>query len=738
MPSPSKDFHRAYKVIEDKCELSLTALNKRYIISRKDNPLLTPEEFFAVPDNLKRTYKNITIFICNQGVLPLIDICRALTQFGLKIPVIRSHLNIYLEKHPEAVKFDSFEALWQLLQLQPSGISNPISVDGRYFHNLKYLADAYKVNIRVKNKTLTQIVADRKSNCGLNRNDTLELTKSEFAEVISRVDTRISFQNFKKVLAAYMSKNDLQIVGSDNPKKIDFLNQMTADEAYKLYKNNTTSFYFRCCVCAAKNPNVKPFIKSLDRWYQQGCPACGWKRAADKCRLPSGEVRRRVSVHQAGIDWFGEDDTYVNNMSPLTVICKDGGHKITRAAQDFFENGSFMVCPDCVCGRIGETIAVSVVNFLLDTGRPTREARELTPSHLLSWKGKRPLRHDGYFELHPGFSLKIAVEHMGAQHTDPDNKFHSMNKIEKEKNYSEMKKRDAWKQAACKGADGDVVFWVAIPDLYVNCKTLVEAAKLVATELIAQTNSTVLGISGFEDRTSKLDDSKFVRQLLIASGRFSPEVNLKKQLDDEKSPVYILDFDPIQSAFTLACHSHPEIKPWKARAGNAISSSVTERKGTRCRRCAVESRSAERRLTEVELDRQVEQFGFQKMFDYSLYKSNAQVYRWKCLKNPVHHHTDDTLAHLGRRCSDCRREVLMQKLQEREHAALKAIVTNNGDVLLSPPTQYRNNTTELQVLCARVGGCGKEYSIMPCKIKIGQMCSCDKHARGAKKRASIP
>lgn len=529
------------------------------------------------------------------------------------------------------------------------GPVNPVSVDGAYFHNLKYIKEAYGSDIRIKSRTLTQRVADLKIRCGLQRSDTLVLNRYEFASLISRAITRLSFEAFKKALTAYIAKHDLQPVRGgerDDPASLD---PITIERAYDLYDNNRAPIFFRCRVCTTNCEDAILFHKSLDHWARQGCPVCGDKRAVNKRRLPIAEVTARIAKHPGGIDLIVEESTYCTNFSPVTVVCRNGGHKITRQAQEFFEYGSFISCPYCACGRVGESLAIGVVNFLLDTGNPASKARELTPQHLSGWEGKGNLRHDGYFEI-PHLALKIAVEHMGNQHINPDNPFHTMSRIGNIESFGQMKIRDEWKDAACKE---NCVSFVNIPDLVVNCSSLIDAAKLVTKELVAMTSSRVLYLPGFDDRSRQLDNENFVLGLISESGRMPPTARLQKQLDEESSPVCIAAFNPITNFFTLTCSKHPDQAPWPAKASNAIGSAITGRKGTRCPKCGPEKRGAARKLTEIALDAQASEYGFKKKFVYAIYKSNAQILPWECLKNPEHV-IFDCLGHLRRRCKLCR------------------------------------------------------------------------------------
>jgi len=611
------------------------------------------------------------------------------------------------------------------------GKRNPLSVDGRLFHNLKYFKSEYQNTIKIKSRTLAQRVANLKASRNLWQTDTLELNAAEFAALISRADTRLPFVDFKKTLSNYISVHDLQLVRGGDLNDPSSLEPITIEDAYASYENNRSPFYFCCRSCIKNGETAKPFLKPLDHLDRQGCPVCGDKGAVDKRRLHPDEVRKRIAEHPAGIDLRDSNSTYSSTMSPLTVVCRQCGHKFTREAQDFFEYGSFVACSACVPGPIGESLAVGVVNFLLDTGHDGACTRELTPAHLQDWPGKRSLRHDAYFEL-PDLSLKIAIEHMGDQHTNPDNKFHLISRVGKQESFQQMLARDKWKQAACERAS---ICWVDIPDLFVNCPTLLDAAKLVASHLIAKTDSKVEQIPGFHDRVEQLENESLVRKLITASGRLPQEESLQKQLDEEKSSVYISAYNPMTRIFTLACSKHKDYGTWTASAGNAIGSNVGDRKGTRCPKCGANKRGAEKRLSEQALDAEAKKYGFKKTFDFAVYESNAQLLPWVCLNNPEHT-IKDSLAHLSRGCRFCRRETATLQHQQREHAKLNAKVKSNGDILLTPPSEYHNNSTKVRVICARSGGCGKEYQITPQKIMDGQLCKCDKDARSAKKRAA--
>jgi hypothetical protein len=531
------------------------------------------------------------------------------------------------------------------------GRVNPISVEGKYFHNLKFFREVYGCAIGIKSRTLTQRVANLKARWALQQSETLVLNREDFIALISLANVRLPFAVFEVALTRYISRHDLQLVrggGRDDPASID---PITNKEAYEIYANNRTPIYFRCNVCISNGGKSDPFHKSLDHWDRQGCPDCGDQRSVDRRRLQPDEVRTRIASHAAGIDWVGEGSTYRDNKSPLSVICRSGGHEITRPAEDFFEYGSFMSCPDCTGGRLGESIALGVVNFLLNTGHPAGQARELTPPHLSGWNGRGYLRHDGYFEVQK-LGLKIAVEHMGDQHTNPDNPHHSMSKAGKVESFRQTKERDDWKRTACNAAQ---VSFVDVPDLVVNCTSLVNAANLVANALISKTNAKVLKVPGFEDRVCQLDNEKFVRGLIITSGRLPPENRLQKQLDEEKSPVSIVAFNPMTNFFTLTCRKHADQGQWQAKASNAIGSDYTDRKGTRCPKCGPETRGVKRRLTEIEIDAHAEKLGFKRKFSFESYKPNGATLTWECLKNPDHV-IDDSLGHLQRGCKFCRND----------------------------------------------------------------------------------
>jgi len=727
MPTPSQQFRREYEQLGNATELSVITLYKRFLRAKKHNEQLTYAQFFRGPQNLQAERKRVSLFIKDKGEMSFIDVCRELTAFSeLSVPGVRLRLNAYLDQDPDVRTFDSIKALWRVLDSREDfGQANPIQVDGRHFHNLKYLLDEYAGHIEIEGRTLAQRVADLKSLRGLKREEVLYLTKPEFAELIARNDPRLSYSDFKALLSEYIKKHDLVLVRSDVDQEA-----ITAKQAYAMYENNRTPFYFRCRRCISTGLPAKPFSKSLDHWNRQGCPVCSRERCAEDRKLSANEVRRRIAAHPAGIDWL-DDDTYRGKASPLTVTCRKCGQGITRVAQEFFEYGSFLECPHCGVGRIGESLTVGVVNFLLNTGRPAGDMRELTPPHLRAWPSKSPLRHDGYFELLDP-AIKLAVEHMGAQHVDPNHNYHIMSQKGKEESFRELQERDEWKRNACHKADGGGVALVEVPDLVASCKTMLEAAQLVVQKLIETVGSLLFSIPGFRQRIEQLNQT-LVYRLLSTSERLPLEDRLQAQLDEEKSTVEIQSYDPISRFFTLSCKTHPG-HSWPCYANNAIRSKISGRGGTRCKHCAIESHAAKCRLTIEEVDAKAAEAGFRRAFDHEIYKSNAGRLTWECLKDP-NHVVHDSLTHLLERgCSHCRTETRRRRRQRDEHAKLDAIVATRGDLLISSKEDYRNNRSKMLIRCLRPGGCGQTYTMAAGKIKAGQMCACDKNSRIAQSR----
>ena len=612
----------------------------------------------------------------------------------------------------------------------PGERSNPISVNGIYFHNLKYLKAAFSSKIEISGRMLAQRVADLKKSNSLNRDDTLKLLSVEFSSLISRA-IAFPFADFETAVTQYVTEHDLQLVRGGQLDIALALEPITAATAFVSYQNNRSPIYFRCLVCLSKGNETSLFSKPLGKWPTQGCPVCGDMRSIAKRRLQPDEVRARIAEHPAEIEWKSDRSTYVNNMSQLICACKRLGHEFKRPAQELFSYGSLVVCPICVPPRnLGESIAVGVSNFLLATGKHAAFARELTPSHLQAWTGKGQLRHDGYFEL-PELGCKIAIEHMGNQHFNANNPLHGMARGAKNVSFLKMQERDIWKKEACSKAD---ICWVDIPDLYLDFKSLVDAAKSVATHLLEKTNFVVEKIPGFDARVRQLEDRRFVLSLVTECGMFPAMVKLQNQLDEEKSSVFIVDFEPMSNVFTLGCAKHAEWPTWTARAGNAIGSTATGRMGTRCRQCGAEKRGAKKRLTEQEIDSAVNKLGFKKRFSYEEYASNSTYLAWECLSDPEHI-VHSSYGHLSRGCKYCREKVELSLRQAIEHAKLNEKVTRNGDSLLTTAGEYVNNSTKVRVLCSRLNGCGQPFLMTPQKIMAGQLCDCDKYARGALKRA---
>lgn len=727
MSSPSKMFELCFASHRDHTELSVQALNRRYLLKRQLDPALTPELFFSDRSNLERERASISFDIGGHGRMRLIDVCRALARPGLSAAGARYRLNAFLARHPNERSFSSIDALGLCLEREAeanAGTLNPVLAGASWFRNLSALRDAHREVVQVSRRTLAERVAALKEARGLRTQDTLQLEPAELSKLLAREEVKHSFVAFAAALGTYLQEHRLQLVRSCAETSHA---EITFEEAYARYENNRTLFRFRCQVCAIEAAAASTFEKPLSHWHRQGCPRCGSKRARAERKLPASEVRRRIHEHPAGIDWVDHDDAYQTNASPLTVRCRDVGHEVTRRAEDFFSKGAFKQCPECSGGRLGETIAVVVVNFLLATGKPAREAREATPPHLRAIKAVgAPLRHDGYFELKAP-AIKLAVEHMGDQHFYPGHVFHVKSPLGRDESFRRMLDRDEQKRVACRTTG---VLYVALPDLASACSTVGEAARFVADQLRAQTCDVVRGIPGFESRVAQLDDAAFVRALIRGGALLPPEQRLQRQLDAEMSTVEILDYDPIAKRFQLRCCVHPREEPWFALATNAIGSKAGERSGTRCRRCKADKLARERKLSQSDLDDRARAFGFMRDFCYSKYERNSQRLPWRCISDPSHE-TVDTLSHLSRGCSTCRAVAQLRAEQARGHADIAAIAAARGDVVLSEPDDYLYSSTKLRLRCAREGGCGDEYWMSPSKIRAGQMCACDAPSRAA-------
>lgn len=736
MPSPSQAFIRAFKSIGNKGgnHVSLVTANKRYLAAKLNRPELTIKDFLCDSDNLLLTREFVSFDFQDVGKLSVAEASRAI---ALKWPDflteagVRYRIDAYLKRNLGVSKFESLEDLYhELNNLQIFRQANPVCVDGRYFHNLAELRDSFQNELEIAERSLLARVAEVKNKQGLKNQDTLELSQSEFKSLISRYEPKMSLDDFKRRVFEYQKTFNVQLVEKISKSDARWSPQCPED-AYRNYQNNQSKFLFLCAPCCSEDGSWQPFSKSVSKFHQ-GCPACSDRERAQNRMLSIEEVKRRILLNPAGIEWEEEEGTYLGNSLPMTVRCQENGHEITRVAQEFFEYGSFTHCPECapgLSGKIGETLSVAVVHYLLGCEQTIDSVRELTPEHLKSWLGRMPLRHDGFFEVREN-GLKIAVEHMGSQHTDKDHPFHAFSARGADSSYFEMIRRDEWKRGACEAAK---IYWVEIPELCSGCFSLVEAAEKVATILKESCGEVVTKIDGFSRRERQLSDKAFVRNLLCQGRLLSTESRLTEQLEKENSPVRVVDYDPLTRVFKLKCKNHPKAGSWDVTAINAISSSFSGKKGTRCPSCAVETRASKSRLSEKKLRQRAKKFGLKPLFEYQEYSNNEQQLFWGCRSNSKHDFYN-SVGHLDRGCRHCRKEADLERRRQIYFPRLKQMVEARGDEMLSVSTDYDNQDSVLRLRCTRAGGCKKPFLMTAGKIKVGQMCSCDKHQRAASSR----
>jgi len=610
----------------------------------------------------------------------------------------------------------------EILNAQPHGRPNVVEVDGHRFHNLAALMREYKSVLSISDRQLFKRVQDMRTRHQLSKEDTLSLNAEQCAALFGRKGDSDHFQAFTSSLSAYVITHNLILVRGGDSNILTSHEPITPEEAYSKYEFNKTVLYFICKNCEAQGRAPTLFGKSRDLWRRQGCPVCSFDRLRKKQRLDPGVLRKRVEAHIARVQWIDEDDAYRNNRSILRLQCHANGHQFSISASTFLQ-GKFVACPDCSQAKIGESLSVAIMNFLLNTGRNAREVRELTPPHLAG----TGLRHDGYFEI-PDIGMKIAVEHNGPQHTDKNHWFHLLSPKGKDVSFKETIERDRIKDEACHTSS---VVLVKLPDLVASCGRLkdgegfVAAARIVIAELESSSNRRVLMLPGYAARVDKLSDEKFVQDLLPTAFFDEPSKRLQDQFYTEGKKIRVRNYDPISGFFELECMIDGE--KWSAHRNNVLRSQSCTIPGTGCPICAVIARSSKRRLSlDVIMQRSLK-LGFRPSFTEADYQNNSTVLDWQCLANPTHV-VKMSFASLHRGCPKCRKETRDMLRHDSEYAKIKGIVEGHGNKLLSSQSEYMNQSSRLRVYCVT---CGSEYRPMADKIKSGQRHGCDKGYRAA-------
>jgi len=727
MPEPTKDFIAAFKNLPAPPDISLICAYKRFFKARQLDRAVTSEAFLSNHANLVRQRESITLHILDTGPTAFLDVLRALSsQGGGKPSGWRRRLKIYLQEHPGVKAFDSISALMVILEEQPKGPKNLISVEGTSFHNLAAFKQAHLSTISISERHLAQRVQVMRAQRNLSKEDALYLTAEECQALLSRWENPKHFDAFKVDLSSYLEAHELILVQGGDSSDSASLKPISLEDAYDRYENNRSVLYFYCKNCNRKGRAPFFFGKSRDHWGRQGCPVCSLDRRSEKRRRNPGELRKLIAEHPARVVWIDEESAYRNNRSILRLQCLAKEHQFSVSASSILY-GDFVVCPDCARSRIGESLAVAIVNFILNTGRPAREVRELTPPHLAG----TGLRHDAYFDVAP-IGMKIALEHDGPQHQDENHGFHAMSPKGKEVSYKETIERDRVKRDACQA--GGVAI-VNIPDLFAACGRLrkggafIAAARIAICQLEFSTKGKVRELPGYAERVNLLSEENFVRSLLPEAYFRKPIERLQEQLDAEGRSILIRAYDPITSHFELECLVDGKI--WSAHANNALRSrSNNGRPGSRCPTCAVKARADKQRLSFEKLKERAIALRFRPLFVDADYQNNETILNWECLVNPLHV-IRVSFDHLNRGCPQCRLMARNKYRQDKAYAEIKKIVESHGNKLLSPPEEYTNNRSRLRVHCKV---CESEYHAMGGKLKRGQRHGCDKGYRAAKTR----
>lgn len=136
------------------------------------------------------------------------------------------------------------------------------------------------------------------------------------------------------------------------------------------------------------------------------------------------------------------------------------------------------------------------------------------------------------------------------------------------------------------------------------------------------------------------------------------------------------------------------------------------------------------RLSADALSQRAKGLGFELVSAYNGYQSNETVLDWRCLKNREHV-VATTLGHLVRGCPRCRRESRESERRFEEFDAVARNVIERGDVLLSGPGDYVNQSSVVRYVCSL---CGDEASQTAQKAKRGQRHGCQQMAAAQGKR----
>lgn len=136
------------------------------------------------------------------------------------------------------------------------------------------------------------------------------------------------------------------------------------------------------------------------------------------------------------------------------------------------------------------------------------------------------------------------------------------------------------------------------------------------------------------------------------------------------------------------------------------------------------------RLTEGEVGERARGLGFKLVSPYSRYESNETVLTWRC-SGSQRHLVELTLGHLSRGCPVCRHESRESQRRYAEFDAVGEMVLERGDVLVSGPGEYVNQSSQIRFVCSM---CGENASQAAAKIKKGQRHACQQMAAAQGKR----
>lgn len=486
------------------------------------------------------------------------------------------------------------------------------------------------------------------------------------------------------------------------------------------YKNQKSKLGRSCDKCVTCE---SPFVIADKALSGQVCKKLGRLKSAKSRRNSNAQLIKNVLLFDCEI--VSGLESYLNNKSLITVRHIPTGKIITRLAQDFRINGRVdKLLNDFICSKgVGETITCAVSHYLLSPEISINLVTEITPDYLapIITGKKYRLIHDAYFILEN--NLKIAVEHQGNYHVDPDDPHNHMGRT-----FAEVKERDNFVREKC--LENKVVL-VEICDLVSHTKNILQATDLVVSRLVECAPQIQL-LEGFENRVQELKDEFFVFKLCLNSSiKLTGLKHLKEQIAAEGLQILIKAYDPVSSFFDLECNSpcHQTPHNWSAHSKNLIGSKVTERKGTRCPKCADIQRAEKRKLTHHEVTLSALNHGAMPLFFDGEYQRNKQKLPWIWIA--CQHSFEDTLGHIqeGRCCKTCRKKSRDENRREREFFDISKIVINRGDILLSSKNEYLHQKSVMRIICSHSGGCGKEFNQAAVKIKNGQSHSCDKYSR---------